>query len=68
MDRRPILPFGRWASFILGVLALGLLAWGVVTSNREMVVVGALGAAALLVGFPVAEFLMARGGKDDPEG
>jgi|GEM_PF-4403788 len=63
MARRPTLPLGRWAPLVLGVLALGLLAWGAVADNREMVVLGAVGAAGLLVAFPLAEFLM-RGGED----
>jgi hypothetical protein len=66
MGRRPILPLGRWAPLILGVLALGLLLWGAISGSREMVVIGAVGAAGLLVAFPLAEFLL-RGGPRDEE-
>ena len=54
--------FGRWAPLALGLGALALLAWGVVSSNDELVILGAVGAAALLIGFPVAERVI---GKDD---
>jgi len=54
--------FGRFAPLALGILALGLLAWGTFSGNREMVALGAVGAAALLIGFPLAERLL---GKDD---
>lgn len=65
MGRRPVLPVGRWGPVILGVLALGLLIWGAVTGRGEMVVVGAIGAAALLVGFPLAERVMGKGEDGD---
>jgi hypothetical protein len=42
------------------MLALGFLVWGAFSGNREMVVIGAVGAAGLLVAFPIAEFLLRR--------
>jgi hypothetical protein len=54
--------FGRWAPAALGVLALVALVAGLFTGNEEMVILGAVGAAALLIGFPVAERLL---GKDE---
>ena len=65
MDRRPVLPLGRWAPFVLGVIALALLAWGAITSNREMVIVGAIAAAALLIAYPLAERLLGNPPEDD---
>ena len=53
---------------ILGALALGLLIWGAVTGRGEMVVVGAIGAAALLIGFPIAERVMGKDESTDDSG
>ncbi len=66
MDRRPILPLGRWAPVVLGAVALGLLVWGAVTGNREMVIVGAIAAAALLVAYPLAERILGNPPEEDP--
>jgi MFS superfamily sulfate permease-like transporter len=60
MGRRPIIPFGTKGPWILGALALGLLVYGLITGSTGLVVVGAVGAAALLIGFPLAELMIGR--------
>jgi hypothetical protein len=65
MDRRPMLPLGRWAPVVLGVVALALLVWGAIQGNREMVVIGAVAAAALLLAYPLAERLLGTGRHED---
>ena len=52
--------FGKWAPYALGAIALGCLVYGLFTENQEMVVLGAVAAAALFVGFPLAEWLIGR--------
>ena len=60
MGRRPIIPFGTKGPWILGAVALALLVYGLITSSTGLIVVGAVGAAALLIGFPLAELLLGR--------
>lgn len=59
---RPILPLGSPAPWILAGCALLLAGIGLVTENREMVVLGVVAAVALVVAFPLAKLLL---GKDD---
>jgi len=56
--------FGRWAPYGLGAIALACLVFGLFTDNQEMVVLGSVAAAALFVGFPLAEWLIGR--DDEP--
>ncbi|MEO8538167.1 MAG: hypothetical protein ABI577_00400 [bacterium] len=60
--RRPLLPLGSLAPWVLAGCALLLAAAGLFTENREMVVLGVVAAATLIVAFPLARFLL---GKDD---
>ena len=57
--------FGRFAPLALGVLAFALLVWGVFSDEREMVILGAVAAAALLIGFPVAERVLGKDSDSD---
>ena len=57
--------FGKWAPYALGIIALGCLVLGLFSDNQEMVVLGSVAAAALFVGFPLAEWFMWR--DDDSE-
>ena len=52
--------FGRWAPLALGLLAVVALVAGLVTGDDELVILGAVGAAALLIGFPLAERLIGK--------
>ena len=52
--------FGKWAPYALGGIALACLVLGLFTDNQEMVVLGSVAAAALFVGFPLAEWLIGR--------
>lgn len=65
MGRRPIIPFGTKGPWILGAIALSLLVYGTIAGSTGLIVVGAIGAAALLIGFPLAELLLGK--KHDPE-
>ena len=62
---RLVLPLGSKAPWVLGVLALALLVYGVASENDGLVFVGGVAAAALFVAFPLAAWLL---GKDaDPD-
>lgn len=65
MPRRPILPFGSKGPWVLGAVALALLVYGLVSGAAGLIVVGAIGAGALLVAFPLAELLLGR--EEPPE-
>jgi hypothetical protein len=60
MPRRPIIPFGTKGPWILGAIALALLVYGLITGSAGLIVVGAVGAAGLLIAFPLAELLLGR--------
>ena len=59
--RTPTLPFGRKAPWILAGLALALIAWGVITHEREPILVGAVVGVALVLAFPVAGWVNGPG-------
>ncbi len=60
--RRPILPLGSLAPWVLAGCGVVLAGIGLLSENREMVVLGVVAAVALVVAFPLAKFLM---GKED---
>jgi hypothetical protein len=51
MQRKPILPLGAKAPWVLAGLAIALAAWGVWTGNDQMVLAGVLAATIGLVVF-----------------
>ena len=65
--RRPLLPLGNKGPYVLGVVALALLVYGLIRGSDGLVLIGAVAAAALLVGYPVAEFLLGREPDDADE-
>jgi hypothetical protein len=65
MQRKPILPLGAKAPWVLAGLAIALAAWGVWTGNDQMVLAGVLAATIGLVVFPLADWLLAKGEQDD---
>jgi len=58
---RPALPLGRWLPWVLAAVGALLIAWGLVTSDREMVLAGAVGLAGVIVAFPVGSRVAQRG-------
>jgi hypothetical protein len=65
MQRKPILPLGAKAPWVLAGLAIALAAWGVWTGNDQMILAGVLTAIIGLVVFPLADWLLAKGEQDD---
>ena len=53
----PVLPLGRLLPWMLGLLGALLIAWGLLTTDREMVLAGAMGLAGVIVAFPVGAFI-----------
>lgn len=60
--RRPILPLGSAAPFVLALCAAALALLGLLTHNTEMLVLAGVAAVAFVVAFPLARLLL---GKDD---
>lgn len=54
---RPALPLGRWLPWVLTAVGALLIARGLVSGEREMVLAGAVGLAGVLVAFPVGAFI-----------
>jgi hypothetical protein len=65
MIRRPLLPLGRWAPWVLATMALALLAAGLVTGDDGLLLVGCVAGAAWVLAFPLARLLL---GKDRHDG
>ena len=63
--RRPILPLGSAAPLVLALFAVALAVFGLITGNREMVILGGVAAAAFIVAFPLARLLL--GASDSEE-
>lgn len=62
---RPILPFGRWLPWALAAVGGALVARGVVTGDREMVLAGVIGLVGVVVAFPLASVLTRHHGRDE---
>lgn len=59
---RPVLPLGNKAPWILLLVAGFLAVMGLLTSNKEMFIVGAVAGVLWLVAFPLSRIVL---GKDD---
>jgi len=55
---KPVLPLGRLLPWMLGLLGVLLIAWGLVSGEREMVLAGGVGLAGVVVAFPLAAFVL----------
>jgi len=62
MQRRPILPLGRWGPWVLAAVGIALVAWGLLSGNREMALAGGVAVVVFLVAFPLANIIL---GKDE---
>jgi H+/Cl- antiporter ClcA len=58
MGRRPILPLGDAGPWVLAAVAVGLVAWGLITSTRLMLAAGVGAAVVLAVAYPLAGWLL----------
>ncbi|MCC6958472.1 MAG: hypothetical protein IT301_01375 [Dehalococcoidia bacterium] len=65
MMRRPILPLGSAAPWVLALCAALLAVIGWFTGNREMVILAGIGVLAFVVGFPLARLLIGSDGSSD---
>lgn len=63
--RRPILPLGSAAPFVLALCAVALALFGLITHSSEMVILGGVAAVAFLVAFPLARLLLGAGDPED---
>lgn len=63
--RRPILPLGSAAPWVLGTVGVVLLALGWAAGSRETLAAGAIALAVLVVAFPLAAVLLGREEPDD---
>ncbi|MCC6381443.1 MAG: hypothetical protein IT304_02995 [Dehalococcoidia bacterium] len=61
----PLLPFPRALPWLLAVVSAGLLAFGYWWDDSPAAVLGAVGLASVIVGFPLAALLLGR--SDDGE-
>ncbi len=66
MIRRPILPLGSAAPWVLALCAALLAVIGWFTGNREMVILAGIGVLAFVVGFPLARLLIGSSSSDQP--
>lgn len=57
---RPALPLGRWLPWVLAAVGTGLILWGLLASDRETVLAGVVGVAAVLVAFPLGSLVTRR--------
>lgn len=57
---RPMLPLGRWLPWVLAAVGGLLIAWGLLTGDRETVLAGVVGVGAVLVAFPLGSLITRR--------
>ena len=62
--RTPTLPLGRWAPWLLLAVAVAFAAWGLITGDREYLVIGAIAALTWLVAFPLARAILGTSEED----
>lgn len=65
--RRPVLPGGRKLPWILGVASLTVLAYGLLSEDRPLALIGGIGAAATFVGFVLPRFILPPGAAEHEE-
>lgn len=63
----PAFPGSRALPLILALLSLGVLVLGILAEESGTIALGAVGVAALLVGYPLSRVIMGLGGTDDPD-
>lgn len=60
---RPALPLGRWLPWVLAAVGALLIARGLASGEREMVLAGAVGLAGVLVAFPLGALATRSGNR-----
>lgn len=63
--RRPLLPLGSAAPWVLGAVAAVLLVLGLIGGSREMVFASAVALFVLIVAFPLAALLLGKDHNED---
>ena len=62
--RRPSLPLGRRTPLILAAMSVALLAYGILSSNNELIALGGIGLAATFVAFILPSIVLPRDRRD----